>query len=615
MIPTRTKQISVYGKRSKRIIVASSQDVNPDVPDKLDKLIHRMKKRENSSGTIKSIVRSKASSSPRLSSLSKQRSPPNASVTRNSVKQRMRLAKLPARDATRYPVSGLHEQKDYNKKSTLTNLSSRMPLSSLSTNITNSPSSVKVSTRTPKKKEGSPRRLVTPNTLSTVQMDITVVDSKGKMIKQEKRTARTDAIVSRALKPTRTAGVEILTSCRHHSVSSSSVPAVDMGSLVDATSGNPNTLSNTTVRSDGSSEMNDTEVVNDTDILIGKPQNLHGLRRALTNVILSDDDDDERNGNTELETTYLSPETSPPPLSKSSRSLFSQTQISILPEVKATAPNYLRSLPQVEVAIPLALDELQLKPSRHPPVAYKTSYDLIPSPLPKLRQLTPIRRSQDKGLTAKNSLFAYGRGVPPSPTTPTDTDSDLSFEFSQIDIGISREDLEALRLHDPDIRINYPQFLKPLLEECHQEACGPYEFSAFIKSFPFDPILQDSRGNSWEVLQFKKIGEASYSEVFGIGDVVLKVIPLHDESCPGKVRGELKEPDGPAPSEVKDVRKEIIVTRAMGEVHEGFVKLLKTYIVRGKYPEVLLNLWDEYNEGKGSESVRPGEYKFFFPIR
>lgn len=101
--------------------------------------------------------------------------------------------------------------------------------------------------------------------------------------------------------------------------------------------------------------------------------------------------------------------------------------------------------------------------------------------------------------------------------------------------------------------------------------------------------------------------------MFGIGDVVLKVIPLHDESCSGK--GGVNETDGPAPSEVKDVRKEIIVTRAMGEVHEGFVKLLKTYVVRGKYPEVLLSLWDEYNERKGSESVRPGEYKPFFPIR
>lgn len=474
MIPKRTKQISVYGKRSKRVIVASPQDVNPDIPDKLDKLIYRMKKRENGSGATKSVVRSKESSSPRLLSLSKQRPLPNASSTRNSVKQRMRVAKILAQDTNRYPVSGLHEEEDYNKKSTLATQSTRMPLSSLSTNIANSPSSIRVSTRTTKKKEGSPRRLITAKTLSTVQMDITVVDARGKMIKQEKRTARTDAIVSHAHKPMKTAEVGILT-CKHHSVPSSSVPAVDMGSSFDATSGQPNTFSNTTVISSASSVMNGTEVVEDTDILTGKPQNRHRLRRALTKVILSDDDD-EHNGDTELETMYLPPETSPPPLSKSSRNLLSQT--SVLPKVKTNTSNYLRSLPKVEVAIPLAPDRPQLKPapqlpfaqnvdsknstliqtkipSRHPPVTYETSSELIPSPLPKLRQLTPIRRSQDKGPNVKNGLFAYGRGVPPSPTTLTDTDSDLSFEFSQIDIGISREKLEALRLHNPDTRINY----------------------------------------------------------------------------------------------------------------------------------------------------------------
>jgi serine/threonine-protein kinase haspin len=46
----------------------------------------------------------------------------------------------------------------------------------------------------------------------------------------------------------------------------------------------------------------------------------------------------------------------------------------------------------------------------------------------------------------------------------------------------------------------------------------------------------------------------------------------------------------------------------MGEVYGGFIKLLKTYVVKGRYPEVLLRLWDEYNEQKVSESVRPGKF-------
>ena len=108
------------------------------------------------------------------------------------------------------------------------------------------------------------------------------------------------------------------------------------------------------------------------------------------------------------------------------------------------------------------------------------------------------------------------------------------------------------------------------------------------------------------------VAEASYSEVFGIGDVVLKVVPLRDESgasLSGSQKARFSEcSDVPALSDAKDVLKEIIVTRAMGEVCERFVKLVKAYVVRGRYPEVLLELWDQYDQERGSDSVRPGEY-------
>ena len=121
--------------------------------------------------------------------------------------------------------------------------------------------------------------------------------------------------------------------------------------------------------------------------------------------------------------------------------------------------------------------------------------------------------------------------------------------------------------------------------------------------FPHDPVVrrQDASGPP----TFQKIGEASFSEVFGIGNVVLKIIPLRDEERGGAVAHDV---DGPAPSDAKDVLKEIIVTRLMGDCMSGFVELLKTYVVRGKYPSLLLDLWDEYDERKGSESVRPGTF-------
>ena len=213
-------------------------------------------------------------------------------------------------------------------------------------------------------------------------------------------------------------------------------------------------------------------------------------------------------------------------------------------------------------------------------------YPLVSSPIVKPRQLTPIRGGHKR---------LFDPPSPPSPTTPTDFD--LSIDFSDDSIQSPSQVQDSYKSE-----FEVPGYLKPLLEECCQETSGPYNFSAFIESFPYDPII--SRGNEDVDVRFRKIGEASYSEVFGISDVVLKVIPLRDESEASETSA--PKEDGPAPTDAKDVRKEIIVTRAMGEVYNGFVKLLKTYVVRGRYPEVLLQLWDEYNEKKGSESVRPG---------
>jgi len=175
-----------------------------------------------------------------------------------------------------------------------------------------------------------------------------------------------------------------------------------------------------------------------------------------------------------------------------------------------------------------------------------------------------------------------------------------------LDLSIGLTDLSISQpySHD-DIVDSQPLHLVPLLKACGQNC--PHEFSAFIESFPFDPIVQDyygdgKSGNSCKAT-FQKIGEASYSEVFGIGDVVLKVIPIRDEHSQLDVT---LDSEGPAPSDGKDVLKEMIVTDAMGGLCNGFVKLLRTYVVRGKYPSLLLSLWDEYNERKGSESIRPG---------
>ncbi|KIK67787.1 hypothetical protein GYMLUDRAFT_237993 [Collybiopsis luxurians FD-317 M1] len=226
-------------------------------------------------------------------------------------------------------------------------------------------------------------------------------------------------------------------------------------------------------------------------------------------------------------------------------------------------------------------------PSSPPPMPL-IDHDI--SYLVKPRQLTPIRKR--------------GQGLfhPPSPPSPlTDSDLDLS-----IDLGLDIVGAQSPLPPPPVI----PEYLRPLLQECQQSETGLHEFSAFIEAFAFDPVVRT--GSATKDLRFKKVGEASYSEVFGIGDLVLKVIPLRDESGASLTSSQKARAsecaDLPAPTDAKDVLKEIIVTRAMGEVCERFVKLVKSYIVRGRYPQTLLEQWDRYEEEHGSESVRPDSF-------
>lgn len=151
-----------------------------------------------------------------------------------------------------------------------------------------------------------------------------------------------------------------------------------------------------------------------------------------------------------------------------------------------------------------------------------------------------------------------------------------------------------------------PNYLRPLLSECSQ--IMPFEFATFIETFPFDSAHGLSENYDYEdTPTFQKIGEASYSEVFGIGSVVLKVIPLTNEDVESTYDSDL---NAPPTSDAKDVLKEILVTRTMGEICKGFIKLIKAHVVQGVYPPQLLKLWDVYNDVKGSESVRPGALEY-----
>ncbi|KAK7054170.1 Other/Haspin protein kinase [Favolaschia claudopus] len=302
--------------------------------------------------------------------------------------------------------------------------------------------------------------------------------------------------------------------------------------------------------------------------------------------------------------------------------------IAASPPIKAVPPAPPRGRqprPQVEVVIPARTrpppapvadtPSPSPSPSRSPPPSRQLAvnipkpapaprrYQQLPSPVPRPRQLTPpLPRARP--LTPiggrRRGQWLNAPPSPPSPTTPID-DLDFTIDLSSLSIELPSPARSPVA--------EAPDYLRPLLAECGQATSGLHNFSTFISTFPFDPLVSARGGR--EIGGFRKIGEASYSEVFGIGDVVLKVIPLRDESQ-RKLRPHANaydaEVDGPFATDAKDVLKEIIVTHAMGQVCEGFVKLLRTYIVKGTYPQVLLEQWDDYYDRKGSEGIRPDTF-------
>ncbi|KAF5387665.1 hypothetical protein D9615_000598 [Tricholomella constricta] len=552
MLGTRTKQIYSYGKRNKRIVnVTDERERKPlssifdDIePAPRAPIASRMKKREH-------IAHTKSRTpSPKVVHMHKKK---RLSPALSPMKKRTRAAQIFDAEVHKGELPSPKPKALIAKKPDITT-ASRAPLADFSLNAPGSPAITGKArgTRVPGAKETplKPNKLFSP----FVDVDIIILDDTGKTVKQERRVSRTDVdsnpINQAILKPSKR-----LASRRKQSVH-----------LVD--------------------EAEKEKVVD----LLKQPK--RPTRRAVLTVYSDESASEDDVPLPPLKRSLKAPTSSRPSASFTSKAGPSRAMFEI---VIPPSPYPIKKKPSVPPKAPSPPPVFELVP----PLRYQH----IPSPVARPRQLTPIRRH---GLGNP-----FDPPSPPSPFTSTD-DLDLSLNFEQLSIGASSS-LSASYLPEPEI----PEYLRPLLEECGQSACGPIDFSSFIETFPYDPVAQ-LEGSQPTDLRFRKIGEASYSEVFGIGDVVLKVIPLRDESGENAALGHIKtnvrynedgeEEDGPAPSDAKDVLKEVIVTHAMGEVCDGFVKLLKAYVVRGKYPEVLLRLWDEYHANKGSESVRPDTF-------
>ncbi|KAJ2922091.1 hypothetical protein H1R20_g15006, partial [Candolleomyces eurysporus] len=574
MLSTRTKQVNAYGRRGRRVVDVTVSNAKPlpgeivsifddlPPPPAWAPIASRMKGRENAAPKPKTITPKVVGTQKkkRLSPVLSPKKPVRVAqlIKESAAPSGTRRSKEAVKPKAKSLASG-----EQDESTDMFNSPPRAPLSSYSVNVLGSPS-IPSNARAMKQRIPSaklPSKLSKPAP-SIVKMDIIVLDDEGRTISKEKRVSRT--------------GVEAKVAPRKQ------------GTRKPSTSRMP-------IYVDSASESEE----------ISHPKLEKRLKKGAHKIVLTDDSSSEDESPLPPPAPVKSKAEAKPTKTLSTKPLGRAATIEV---VIPPAPYSTQQVPRLSNLPQTTRPEAPLK--RNAPVMpTKTpAFPLPPSPVLKPRPLTPIRRGQKKGLFEPPS--------PPSPST-TDLELELSLDFSELS-------LDSEGISGPShFELSTPEYLRPLLAECHQEDCGPHDFSSFIESFPFDPILQDARERDGGDLTFKKIGEASYSEVFGIGNVVLKVIPLRDESprpstngkqhmlklAPRNVQAaEEPEYDGPPPSDAQDVCKEIVVTRAMGEVHGGFVKLLKTYVVKGKYPEELLSLWDEYNEERGSESIRPDTF-------
>ncbi|XP_069705626.1 serine/threonine-protein kinase haspin homolog isoform X4 [Periplaneta americana] len=106
-----------------------------------------------------------------------------------------------------------------------------------------------------------------------------------------------------------------------------------------------------------------------------------------------------------------------------------------------------------------------------------------------------------------------------------------------------------------------------------------------------------------------KIGEGVYGEVFmseGEDKSVLKIIPIEGDCL---VNGEPQK-------KFEEILSEIVIAMELSNLRSGkensthsFSEMKRCSCVQGEYPKQLINLWDEYNENKGSENDSPSMFR------
>uniref|UniRef100_A0A182MIL2 non-specific serine/threonine protein kinase n=1 Tax=Anopheles culicifacies TaxID=139723 RepID=A0A182MIL2_9DIPT len=126
-----------------------------------------------------------------------------------------------------------------------------------------------------------------------------------------------------------------------------------------------------------------------------------------------------------------------------------------------------------------------------------------------------------------------------------------------------------------------------------------------------EPISFEKALASLDAVVDRKIGEGVYGEVFMCTKTsgersVLKLIPIEGSHL---INGEKQKT-------YEEILSEIIISSEVSSLRQhnvqfctdGFVELRSVHCLVGKYPEQLVNLWNEYDNKKGTENDSPAEF-------
>ncbi|PWN36843.1 uncharacterized protein FA14DRAFT_159171 [Meira miltonrushii] len=211
-------------------------------------------------------------------------------------------------------------------------------------------------------------------------------------------------------------------------------------------------------------------------------------------------------------------------------------------------------------------------------------------------------RSPQKRINRRRGTTSRPIVIASSASSSTSSDeAETSIQNQDGDLSGITNQLQSL-LQIKDTRDTEP--LTTLLSVCNQKA--PQRFDDCL-----DEMEKQGNGSKW-----KKIGEATYSEVFGLANsgMVLKVIPLAykgDQIEQSDLETSIAESESniPEQSQLADLQREIEMTRGVSDANEAFVKIHRASIVRGTYSDRLLRAWDQRVKQKSDQNARPDRFE------